>query len=156
MACRYHATFTNLMQCVLMMTTTVVADRRLSPVLWFVLSLWRLRLFLSTFELNEGLQSHFLWTRMKARFFLPVTCWGNFQRFFPFPVEWWWWWPISRRRGVLGRLMVSSCMLVGDCRVRFLMHRSAGGQPFTRFMLESDRRFRSLSYTSYSEICLVV
>ena len=27
---------------------------------------------------------------------------------------------------------------------------------FTRFVLESDRRFRSLSYTSYSGICLVV
>ena len=32
-----------------------------------------------------------------------------------------WWWLISRRRGLLGRLMVNSCMLVGGCRDWFFM-----------------------------------
>ena len=31
------------------------------------------------------------------------------------------WWLIPRRRGLLGRLMVNSCTLVGDCRDRFWM-----------------------------------
>ena len=31
------------------------------------------------------------------------------------------WWLIPRRRGLLGRLMVTSCMLFGGCRDRFLM-----------------------------------
>ena len=31
------------------------------------------------------------------------------------------WWLIPRKRGFLGRLMVSSCTLVGGCRVRCLM-----------------------------------
>ena len=61
------------------MMTAVVSDRGLSPVLWLVLSLWRLRLFLSTFEMNESLQLHFLWTKSKTRFSHPVT-WGKFSR----------------------------------------------------------------------------
>ena len=36
--------------------------------------------------------------------------------------EWWWWWRlIPRRQGLLGKLMVNSCTLVGGCRDRFLM-----------------------------------
>ena len=42
-----------------------------------------------------------------------------------FPVLWvilpWQWWLIPRRQGLLGRLMVDSCMLVGGRRDRFLM-----------------------------------
>ena len=34
-----------------------------------------------------------------------------------------WWWLIPRRRGLLGRSMVSSCVLVVDCGVRFLRRR---------------------------------
>ena len=34
---------------------------------------------------------------------------------------WWWWWFIPRRWGFWGRMMVSSCTLIGGCRDRFLM-----------------------------------
>ena len=39
------------------------------PVLWFVSSLWQLRLFSSPFEVNRGLRLHFLWSSMKTIFF---------------------------------------------------------------------------------------
>ena len=32
-----------------------------------------------------------------------------------------WWWLIPRRQGLLGKLMVNSCMLISGCRDRFLM-----------------------------------
>ena len=124
------------------MITAVVADRRLSPVLWFILSLCLLRLFLSTFQVNEGLQMHFFFfffmnenenKNFPASHLLRKVFKGIFSS-----VEWWCWWPISRIRGFLGRLMVSFCMLVGGRRVRFLMctpYRTLNRRRFGRRMI---------------------
>ena len=65
-------------------------------------------------------------------------------------------WGVSLTRAAI-------CLIV--CRVRSLSYSpclesvlsfGGWGVSLTRPVLESDRRFRSLSYTSYSRICLVV
>ena len=55
---------------------------------------------------------------------------------------------IPRRRGLLGRLMVSFCMLVGGCRVRFLMRRFYCTLDRRRFGLRMIRMLHALFASS--------
>ena len=55
--------------------------------------------------------------------FIPIHIW-LFVMFVSWcfePIDMWWW-LIPRIQGLLGSLMVNSCMLVGGCRDKFFMH----------------------------------
>ena len=66
-------------------------------------------------------------------------------------------WLIPRRRGFWGRLMISSCMLVGGCKVRFLMHTAYCTLDRRRFGADDDldaARFFCLLRLSFAASCL--
>ena len=126
MACRYNAIFTNLMQCFYddsnsswPKTSPCVVICIVMTVETILVYFWNKWRSSSTFSMNENENKIFPSSHLLRKVFNGIC---------PFSVEWWWWWRISRRWEFLGRLMISSCMLVGDRRVRFLMRRSAGGQ----------------------------
>ena len=136
--------------CSVLMMTATVADRRPSHVLWFVLSLWWLRLFLS-------ISITFLWKRMKTKFFLPVACWGKFSTVFS---------PSLLTDDGVGRFLanedfwegwwsVLACSLATVESDSWCADRGVGSLFYT-LRTWIYRRFRSLVYTSYSGICLVV
>ena len=73
--------------CSVLMMTATVADRRLSPVLWFVLSLWRLILLLSTFKWMKVFNYIFYKREWKQDFSFQSLVEESFQGYFPSPLN---------------------------------------------------------------------